>query len=214
MEQLTAEEARVLGCLIEKERTTPEYYPLSINALMAACNQKTNRQPVVDYDELIAQRTLHSLHTKGFIGLARSSGGRTTKYLHRAADVYEVDDDQLAIIAVLLLRGPQTPGELRSRTERYFPVVQELDTIESLLDDLMTRAEPLVKRLARQPGQKEHRYRALVTAVTDEEVAVLSPPEPGSLAARVDKLESQLSVLATSLGIDLEELSTEESKHD
>lgn len=214
MEQLTAEEARVLGCLIEKERTTPEYYPLSINALMAACNQKTNRQPVVDYDELIAQRTLHSLDTKGFIGLARSSGGRTTKYLHRAADVYEVDDDQLAVIAVLLLRGPQTPGELRSRTERYFPVVQELDTIESLLDDLMTRAEPLVKRLDRQPGQKEHRYRALMTAAPAEEVALLSSPEPDSLAARVDKLESQLRVLAASLGIDLEDLGTEESEDD
>ena len=214
MEQLTAEEARVLGCLIEKERTTPEYYPLSINALIAACNQKTNRQPVVDYDELIAQRALHSLDAKGFIGLARSSGGRTTKYLHRAADIYEVDNDQLAVIAVMLLRGPQTPGELLSRTERYFPVVQELDTIESLLDDLMTRAEPLVQRLPRQPGQKEHRYRTLVTAAPEDDVAVLSSPAPDSLAARVDKLESRLSVLATSLGIDLEELDTGESKHD
>lgn len=214
MEQLTAEEARVLGCLIEKERTTPEYYPLSINALVAACNQKTNRHPVVDYDELIVQRTLHSLDAKGFIGLARSSGGRTTKYLHRAADVYEVDDDQLALIAVLLLRGPQTPGELRSRTERYFPIEQELDTIESLLDDLMTRAEPLVERLARQPGQKEHRYRALVTAGPVDDSPASTSIVPDSLAARVAKLEGQLAALATALGIDPGDLVADESEHE
>ena len=216
MDQLTAEEARVLGCLIEKERTTPEYYPLSINALVGACNQKTNRHPVVEYDELITQRTLHSLDTKGFIGLARASGGRTTKYLHRAADVYEVDEEQLAVIAVLLLRGPQTPGELRSRTERYFPVEQELDTIESLLDDLMTRSEPLVERLARQPGQKEHRYRTLVTAGSDDEDSVPTSPPSDSLTARVDKLEMQLGVLAASLGIALDELAGDslESEHD
>ena len=102
MELLTAEEARVLGCLIEKGRTTPEYYPMTVNALVAACNQKTNRNPVVDYDELTVERTIRSLDDKGIVGLTRASGGRTLKYLHKAEDALQVDSDQVAILAVLL----------------------------------------------------------------------------------------------------------------
>ena len=124
MEPLTSEEARVLGCLVEKERTTPEYYPMTVNALVAAANQKTNRHPVVDYDELTIEQTLRSLDEKGLAGLTRARGGRTLKYLQKAEDAYEVDSEQMAILAVLLLRGPQTPGELRSRTERYFAAEQ------------------------------------------------------------------------------------------
>ncbi len=203
MEQLTAEEARVLGCLIEKERTTPEYYPMTVNALVAACNQKTNRNPVVDYDELLVERTLRSLDEKGLLGITRASGGRTTKYLHRASDGYEIDSDQLAALAVLLLRGPQTPGELRIRTERYFAADRAPD-IESVLEDLMSRAEPLVERLAREPGQKEHRFATLVAR---ERLPVSTPMREGvgDLEQRVLVLERQLRSLAESLGVDLDE---------
>ncbi len=201
MEQLTAEEARVLGCLIEKERTTPEYYPMTVNALIAACNQKTNRSPVVDYDETLVEQTLRSLDARGLIGFTRASGGRTTKYLHRAADGYEIDPDQTAVMAVLLLRGPQTPGELRARTERYFAPGRAPD-IDSILDDLMSRAEPLVERLAREPGQKEHRFATLITEASTPG-SLPSPDSAGDLERRVEVLEWQLRTLAESLGVDL-----------
>jgi hypothetical protein len=205
MEPLTAEEARILGCLIEKERTTPEYYPLTINALVAACNQKTNRHPVVEHDEATVERTLHSLDARGLIGLTRASGGRATKYVHRAGDLYEIDDDQLAVLAVLLLRGPQTPGELRSRTERYFAENQPLDAVDVILNDLMGRAEPLVERLSREPGQKEHRFRTLVTRSTtpDPDAAEFRPID--SVEDRLATVERKLDLLATNLGIDLDE---------
>ncbi len=209
MEPLTAEEARVLGCLIEKGRTTPEYYPMTVNALMAACNQKTNRSPVVDYDELTVERTIRSLDNKGIIGLTRASGGRTLKYLHKAEDAFQVDSEQVAILAVLLLRGPQTPGELRSRTERYFPVEQPLGTIEVLLDDLMGRVEPLVERLPREPGQKENRFRTLITGPSDIEPQQYEPSvQPDPIIERITTLERQIRALAESLGIDLDEPST------
>ena len=206
MELLTAEEARLLGCLIEKGRTTPEYYPMTVNALVAACNQKTNRNPVVDYDELTVERTIRSLDDKGIVGLTRASGGRTLKYLHKAEDALQVDSDQVAILAVLLLRGPQTPGELRSRTERYFPVEQPLETIEVLLDDLMGRVEPLVERLPREPGQKENRFRTLITGPSDAESPQHEPSEQTDpIIDRIATLERQIRVLAESLGVDLDE---------
>lgn len=203
-ELLNAEEARVLGCLIEKQRTTPEYYPLTINALVAACNQKTSRDPVVQYDEATVAQALRSLDERGFIGLSRASGGRATKYVHRAEDVLEIDSEQAALVAVLLLRGDQTPGELRSRTERYFPAVQPLETIDGILDDLMTRADPLVKRLSRQPGQKESRYHCLLTESGETPDATPPIPEANGddLAARVDRLERIVADLAAALGIE------------
>ncbi len=205
MEPLSAEEVRVLGCLIEKERTTPEYYPMTINALVAACNQKTNRNPVVEYDELTVEQTIRSLDDKGIIGLTRASGGRTLKYLHKAEDAYEVDSEQLAILAVLLLRGPQTPGELRSRTERYFSGEQPLDKVEVLLNDLMSRSGPLVERLPREPGQKENRFRTLITTPSGEEPQPAPTAPPDHLTDRVATLERQLRTLAASLGVDLDE---------
>lgn len=218
METLTGEEARLLGCLIEKERTTPEYYPLTVNSLLAAANQKTNRAPVVDYDSLTIERTLRSLDEKGLIGLTRQSGGRATKYVHRSGDIYEVDPEQLAILAVLLLRGSQTPGELRSRSERYFDAVKPLDVIDTILNDLMTRSQPLVERLDRRPGQKEHRFRCLLTD-SQQSVSVLPDPRPGeasaepapstgSLAERVAILERQLRNLADELSVDFSDLAT------
>jgi hypothetical protein len=205
MEPLSAEEVRVLGCLIEKERTTPEYYPMTINALVAACNQKTNRNPVVEYDELTVEQTIRSLDNKGIIGLTRASGGRNLKYLHKAEDAYEVDSEQLAILAVLLLRGPQTPGELRSRTERYFSGEQPLDKVEVLLNDLMSRSGPLVERLPREPGQKENRFRTLITTPSGEEPQPAPAAPPDQLTDRVATLERQFRALAASLGVDLDE---------
>jgi uncharacterized protein YceH (UPF0502 family) len=205
MEPLTPEEARVLGCLVEKERTTPEYYPMTVNALVAAANQKTNRHPVVEYDELTIEQTLRSLDEKGLAGLTRARGGRTLKYLQKAEDAYEVDSEQMAILAVLLLRGPQTPGELRSRTERYFAAEQPINAIESLLDDLMTRSIPLVERLPREPGQKENRFRDLLTysAAVVPEIATVPAQVADPLADRVATLERQIATLAQSLGVDL-----------
>ena len=208
MEPLSAEEARVLGCLIEKERTTPEYYPMTVNALVAACNQKTNRNPVVEYDELTIEQTIRSLDNKGIIGLTRASGGRTLKYLHKAEDAYEVDSEQLAILAVLLLRGPQTPGELRSRAERYFSGEQALNKVEVLLNDLMSRSGPLVERLPREPGQKENRFRTLITGPPGEESPPAPTTPPDQLTDRVATLERQLQALATSLGVDLDDQTT------
>lgn len=208
MEALTPEEARILGCLVEKERTTPEYYPMTVNALVAAANQKTNRHPVVEYDEPTIERTLRSLDDKGLAGLTRARGGRTLKYLQKAEDAYEVDSDQLAILAVLLLRGPQTPGELRSRTARYFVAEQPLDAIESLLEDLMTRSIPLVERLPREPGQKENRFRDLLTdpATVVPEAAGAPAPVADPLTDRVAVLERRVAALARSLGVEFNEL--------
>lgn len=218
METLTVEEARVLGCLIEKERTTPEYYPLTVNSIVAAANQKTNRTPVVEYDSLTVEQTLRSLDEKGLIGLTRASGGRATKYVHRAADVYQVDPEQLAILAVLLLRGSQTPGELRSRSERYFEAEKPLDVIETILNDLMTRSQPLVERLDRRPGQKENRFRCLLTDPPQSPSPQPDPrageagtgPAPSDpLAERVAILERQLQNLADALGFDLSDQATD-----
>jgi uncharacterized protein YceH (UPF0502 family) len=208
MEALTPEEARILGCLVEKERTTPEYYPMTVNALVAAANQKTNRHPVVEYDEPTIERTLRSLDDKGLAGLTRARGGRTLKYLQKAEDAYEVDSDQLAILAVLLLRGPQTPGELRSRTARYFVAEQPLDAIESLLEDLMTRSIPLVERLPREPGQKENRFRDLLTdpATVVPEAAGAPAPVADPLTDRVAVLERRVAALARSLGVEFNDL--------
>ncbi|NNC40796.1 MAG: YceH family protein [Acidimicrobiia bacterium] len=208
MEALTPEEARILGCLVEKERTTPEYYPMTVNALVAAANQKTNRHPVVEYDEPTIERTLRSLDDKGLAGLTRARGGRTLKYLQKAEDAYEVDSDQLAILAVLLLRGPQTPGELRSRTARYFVAEQPLDAIESLLEDLMTRSVPLVERLPREPGQKENRFRNLLTdpATVVPEAAGTPAPVADPLTDRVAVLERRVAALARSLGVEFNDL--------
>jgi uncharacterized protein len=158
---LSAVEARVLGCLIEKEVTTPDYYPLSLNALQNAANQKSNRDPVMELDEEAIRRALHSLSD---LGLARSAAtdGRVAKFEHRLADVFNFHRHEIALICVLLLRGPQTPGELRTRTERLYNF-DDLNAVHSALNLLMNRQSPLVKVLARQPGTKEARYAHLLS---------------------------------------------------
>jgi uncharacterized protein len=159
--QLTPAEARVLGALIEKEITTPEYYPLSLNALVNACNQKSNRDPVMNLDEEAVRRALHSLNQHG---LARSAAtdGRVAKFEHRVNEVFNFHRHELALVCVLLLRGPQTPGELRTRTDRLY-TFEDLNSVHSALNLLMNRQPPLVKVLARQPGTKEPRYARLLS---------------------------------------------------
>ncbi len=155
-------EARVLGSLVEKEITTPEYYPLSLHALLNACNQKSNRDPVMNLDEDAVRQALRSLSDQV---LARSAGGsdsRVAKYEHRLQEVFNFHRHEIAILCVLLLRGPQTPGELRTRTERLYHF-EDLDTVQSALNLLMKREPPLAKILPRQPGTKEARYAHLLS---------------------------------------------------
>jgi uncharacterized protein YceH (UPF0502 family) len=158
---LTDVEARVLGCLIEKEITTPEYYPLSLNALLHACNQKSNRDPMMNLDEDAVRRALRTL---GEQFLIRSAGGdsRVPKYEHRLADTFNFTRPETAILCELLLRGPQTPGELRSRAERMHPF-EDLNVVHTTLKRLLEREQPLVTLLPRQPGTKETRYAHLLS---------------------------------------------------
>jgi len=161
MDLLNENEIRVLACLIEKESTTPEYYPMSLNALMLACNQKTNRDPVVSYDEDTVREALDSLRDKRLARPA-SAGGRVTKYEHSIVEVFNLGRRELALMCTLMLRGPQTVGELRDRSERI-RAFSDLDEAESCLEILMRwEPNPLVTRLARQPGTKEPRYKHLL----------------------------------------------------
>lgn len=157
---LTEAQARVLGALIEKEITTPDYYPLSMNALLNACNQKSNREPVTELDEETVRQALHGLDDKGLAGAVRGSDSRVTKYEHRFSEAYNFGRREVAVLCVLLLRGPQTPGELRGRTERLFNF-DELSDVQSTLQKLIERDPALVKVLPRQPGTKESRYMHL-----------------------------------------------------
>lgn len=203
METLTAQEARVLGCLIEKQMTTPEYYPMTVNSLVAACNQRTNREPVVDFDTAIVERTLDSLDQRGLVGVTRVSGGRTLKYAHHANEMLQVDTDQLAILAVLLLRGAQTPGELRVRTDRYV-AFDSVTAVEDTLRDLTTREVVLVERLDREPGQKENRYRTLLAEPSE------APSVSPAVTPPVSDLEERVATLEAKLGEILQRLDLED----
>jgi hypothetical protein len=204
--ELTPNEARVIGCLIEKEITTPDQYPLSLNALTNACNQKTNREPVLDLSESTAQQTLDSLMKKYLVSdKSAGYGGRVTKYRHRFCNTefgpLKFSAQELGTLCVMLLRGPQTPGELRTRTNRLceFP---DAEAVEATLRALMTREDgPFVARLARSPGARESRYTHLFFG------AIESAPDPGyelpsadsegslSLAHRVAQLEASVAEL-------------------
>jgi uncharacterized protein len=159
--RLTTAEARVLGALMEKEVTTPEYYPLSLNALINACNQKSNREPVMELDEETVRQALHGLEDDGLAGRARSADGRVTKYEHWLGEAFNFSRAETALICVLLLRGAQTPGELRGRTERLHRF-EEVTDVLAALQKLMERDPPLVAMLPRQPGTKESRYAHLL----------------------------------------------------
>ncbi|HTU13987.1 MAG TPA: DUF480 domain-containing protein [Solirubrobacterales bacterium] len=167
-------EIRVLGCLIEKQKTTPDQYPLTLNSLRLACNQSTNRDPVVEYDEATVRRALGELGRRRWIRGASGHTSRAQKYRHLLDTELKLDDDQIAVLAVLMLRGPQTPGELKQRTERLF-AFHDLAAIHTTLDALISR--DLVERLQRRPGQKEERYRQLLGGEADETEAAVSPAE-------------------------------------
>jgi uncharacterized protein YceH (UPF0502 family) len=156
---LSAPEIRVLGCLLEKQRTTPDAYPLSLNALRLACNQATNRDPVTEYDEAVIRDALHRLSRRRWARLASGAGSRAPKYRHLLDEALGLPEDELAVLCVLMLRGPQTPGELKQRTERLQPLA-DLSAVLDALDRLIGRV--LAERLPRRPGQKEERYTHLL----------------------------------------------------
>jgi uncharacterized protein len=205
---LTALEARVIGALIEKEITTPDQYPLSLNALTNACNQKTNRHPVIELDERTVQDMLDGLSRRHLVMERSGFGSRVVKYRHRLCNgdhnPLQFSPQELAVVCELLLRGPQTPGELRSRAQRLAPFTS-LGDVETTLELLATRADgPFVLRLARQPGAREARYAQLFTgtpeAATEAEAADGTPsgivaPADSGLAARVAELEAAVAAL-------------------
>jgi len=197
---------RLLGCLIEKEMTTPDYYPMTVNALTAAANQKTNRHPVESYTETEVLDGINALRELGMVRAVRSPGGRAAKYKHALDDVLEIDREQSALLAVLMLRGEQTPGELRLRTERYHDF-ESVEATEAVLDGLEHREQALAKRLDRRPGEKESRYRHLLGTVgsgahveaTHSDPATAHAPgavdELSALRARVQALEERVAAL-------------------
>jgi len=186
-------EARVLGALIEKDITTPDYYPLSLNALINACNQKSNRDPVMNLGENVVRDALLSLSEKGLAGRVSSADSRVPKYEHRLQEAFNLPRAETAVLCVLLLRGPQTPGELRGRTERMHRF-EELSDVHSALQRLIQRDSPLVQMLPRQPGTKETRYVHLLSG--EMEIAELPAQEPGVASADGDRI----ALLETELG--------------
>jgi uncharacterized protein YceH (UPF0502 family) len=189
--------ARVLGSLVEKEITTPEYYPLSLNALANACNQKNNREPVTNLDEGEIRQALHRLEDFGLASAARGTESRVAKYEHHMQEVFNFTRGEIAVMCVLLLRGPQTPGELRGRTERMHPF-EELSDVQSTLQRLMQREPPLVMVLPRQPGTKEARYAHLLSGeVTEPAPMEVLPAARGTahLEAEVDALRQEVAQL-------------------
>lgn len=219
-----AVEIRVLGCLIEKQRTTPDVYPLSLNALRLACNQSTNREPVASYDEGTVVEALRRLALRGWTRLASGAGSRARKYRHLLDQAFDLDDAELSLLAVLMLRGPQTPGELKQRGQRLhdFP---NLDAVHASLDRLVERGQ--VARHERRPGQKEDRYEQLlggdsvsgemepaplradgesgVSAEADESASPAEPLKPAEdrltrLEREVAELRSELAALRADLG--------------
>jgi len=188
-------EARVLGSLVEKETATPEYYPLSLHALTAACNQKSNREPVMSLDEDTVHAALESLRAKGLTVDISGGDHRVHKYAHRLGEVFNFDRREQTLLCVLMLRGPQTVGELRGRSERLHNF-DSLDDVESTLSRLAERTPPLAKKLARRPGEKEARFAHLLSGdVENAEAPAPPPPRPSPLEARVTQLESDLADL-------------------
>lgn len=195
---LTAAEARVLGALVEKQATTPEYFPLSLNALVNACNQRSNREPVMNLDEEMVREALHGLEEKRLAGPARSAEGRVAKYEHWLGEAFNFSRAETALLCVLLLRGPQTPGELRGRTERLHRF-DEISDVLAGLQKLMDREPPLAAILPRQPGARESRYAHLLSGPVE---AIAGPTgDAGSVISssdhdeRITQLERDMAEL-------------------
>jgi uncharacterized protein YceH (UPF0502 family) len=185
-------ELRVLGCLIEKQRTTPDVYPLSLNALRLACNQSTNRDPVVEYDEPTIRDALQRLSARGWVRLASGPGSRAVKYRHLFDEALRVSGPEISLLAVLMLRGPQTLGELKTRTERLhgFESTAEVDEV---LRGLVQRE--LVAQLDRRPGQKEERWTQLLGSDAEPAAPAVVPVASDPLEERVRRLEEQVEEL-------------------
>ncbi|MGA8617353.1 MAG: YceH family protein [Candidatus Sulfotelmatobacter sp.] len=196
MNPLSEVEIRVLGALIEKDITTPDYYPLSLNALVNACNQKNNRDPVMALDEEAVRAALDSLQGQRLAGPSGGAGSRVTKYEHRLQEVFNFDRREIAILCVLLLRGPQTPGELRSRAERMYRF-EALEDVHATMDRLSQREPPLVAVLPRQPGTKESRYMHLLAGdIPPPELAQMREPVvPLAGNDRIAHLEDEVAAL-------------------
>ncbi|MDE9583351.1 YceH family protein [Citrobacter braakii] len=199
--ELTATEARVIGCLLEKQVTTPEQYPLSVNGVVTACNQKTNREPVMNLSESDVQDQLDNLVKRHFLRTVSGFGNRVTKYEQRFCNSefgnLKLNAGEVALITTLLLRGAQTPGELRSRASRMYEF-SDMAEVESTLEKLATREDgPYVVRLAREPGKRESRYMHLFCGDVDEAMATADelPAASGDLQARVDALETDVAEL-------------------
>jgi uncharacterized protein YceH (UPF0502 family) len=202
-----AVEIRVVGCLVEKQRTTPDAYPLSLNALRLACNQSTNRDPVVSYDEAAVSEALRRLAQRGWTRLASGAGSRARKYRHLLPEALGLEDDELALLTVLMLRGPQTPGELKQRSERLHPGA-DLETVQATLERLVERE--LVERHPRRAGQKEDRYEQVLSGGEPEateapSAAPQTEEAPAGLSAepvgdeRLDRIEREIAALRAEL---------------
>lgn len=210
--ELTAAEARVIGCLLEKQVTTPEQYPLSVNGVVTACNQKTNREPVMNMAEREVQEQLDNLVKRHFLRTVSGFGSRVTKYEQRFCNSefgnLKLSPAEVALVTTLLLRGAQTPGELRSRASRMYEF-SDMAEVEATLEHLATREDgPYVVRLAREPGKRESRYMHLFCGEVPEPVALADEPPAatGDLQARVEVLESEVAALKQRLESLLEHL--------
>jgi hypothetical protein len=191
-EPLTAVEIRVLGCLIEKQLATPEYYPLTLNALVAACNQTTNREPVMTLAEADVAAALEVLRTRRLVWFVAGVGSRVTKYEQKLSEDLNLALQEVASMAVLMLRGPQTPGEIRSRSGRLYPFA-DLAEAEAALESLTASEPPLAVKLPRQPGTKESRYAHLLAGAPAPVAAALGTVPPG--LTRVELLEAEVAAL-------------------
>ena len=194
-EKLTDVEVRILGSLVEKQLTTPEYYPLTINGLVTACNQKNNRDPVVTYDEPTVARALEDLRDRNLVYVFYGSTSRVPKYKHMLPSVYELDPGEVAVVSVMMLRGPQTLGQLRERTARLHQFAN-LGEVQETLDGLMRREGPLVAKLPQQPGQKEARFAHLLAGEIDIEqlAATVARPSRGlSGSERAEEFEQRVA---------------------
>jgi len=206
-------EIRVAGCLVEKQRTTPDVYPLSVNALRLACNQSTNRDPVVDYDEETVVEALRRLALRGWTRLASGAGSRARKYRHLLDEALDVEGPEISLLAILMLRGAQTPGQLKQRSERLYDF-ESLPAVHETLERLVERG--LVARHPRRPGQKEERYEHLLGSAAapgdlaateggaDEPAAAVNGPPPADRLERIERevaeLRRQLATLRDELG--------------
>lgn len=201
-EILTETEARILGSLVEKQLTTPEYYPLTLNALVNACNQKSSRDPVVSYSESTVSNALENLRDRNLVYVFYGSTSRVPKYKHMLPSIYELEPSETAVIDVMLLRGPQTLGELRTRTERLYDF-QNLGEVQETLDSLMRRDDPLVIKLPIQAGQKEARFAHLLCGEIDIEALAIAQAtrsvRGGIDPERIEKLEEEVAGLRSEI---------------